>query len=293
MSGLFQAVENVIADSTGERAVVISGRSVGGGCINNAQAIQLDDGRSFFLKFNSDAGRLFECESEGLSMLAQASSIRVPEVIGTGTADNVSFLVLENIETGRPAGGFMRRLGRGLAALHESSLEVARFGLDSDNFIGATLQPNSWTESWVEFWAEHRLGFQLRLAHDSGLGNSGMYRMGDRLMARLDEYLPGAPEVSLIHGDLWSGNYLCDESGNPALIDPAIYFADAEAEFGMISLFGGVSSEFFDAYYEVRPRREEQDIRIAIYRLYHLLNHLNLFGGSYLSGCLDLLKRLT
>ena len=180
-------------------------------------------------------------------------------------------------------------MARRLAQLHTTS--ASEFGFVTDNFLGATPQPNPSTRNWVEFWNTYRMEHQLRLANDKGFGGA-LQELGRRLMNRMEDWLTNDEESpALIHGDLWSGNYFVDESGCPVLLDPAPYFASREAEFGMTTLFGGFDDRFYAAYNEMMPMPDGSENRIAIYRLYHLLNHLNLFGSSYLDGCLQILKK--
>ncbi len=154
-------------------------------------------------------------------------------------------------------------------------------------------QPNPWTRSWLEFFRRHRLGHQLELARRQGRADGELDRLGERLLDRLDQWLdvPGEPPC-LLHGDLWSGNFMVGPQGEPVLIDPACYYGHREAELAMTQLFGGFAPEFYAAYEEAWPLPPESAPRVAIYKLYHLLNHLNLFGGSYRGQCVGVLRRL-
>ena len=287
------AVESLIAEATGEHlSKIVTAQTVGGGCINDARKIELADGRRFFLKSNSSSPpAMFQCEADGLVEIAKAKAIAVPEVVGCGNSPAARFLVLELVDSATRQPDFSQIMGRQLALLHKSSTSV-QFGFGESNFLGSTVQPNEWRDDWVAFWSEHRLGFQLRLARDQGLGGPELQKLGQRLLDRLPDHISTGPEPpSLIHGDLWSGNYMVGPYGEPVLIDPAVYFGHREAEFGMTTLFGGFDDDFYAAYNEVLPMAPHATDRIAIYRLYHLLNHLNLFGTSYLSGCLEILKK--
>jgi fructosamine-3-kinase len=289
-----RAIEDVVAAKTGERSPVARRQGIGGGCINNAEAIALADGRRFFLKSNPHPlPRLFEYEAEGLEALAAAGTLRVPRPIGTGGGGNgvPPFLVMELIESGAPGPRFQEELGHGLAELHRTT-RADRFGFPHDNYIGSTPQPNGWNDDWVAFWREHRLGFQLRLARRNGLSDAAMDTLGDRLMNRLDEYLaePAEPPC-LLHGDLWGGNVMADGGGASVLNDPAAYYGRREAALAMTQLFGGFTAAFYRAYEEAWPLAPGSDTRLAIYRLYHLLNHLNLFGAGYAGQCRAILKR--
>lgn len=293
-SDLLRAVEALISDKTGKGGRISSRQAAGGGCINNAERIVLDDGRSFFLKSNAaPLPRLFECEAEGLAALHAAGAIRVPAPIGTGGgADGVpAFIVMEYIQPGRAGARFQSEMGRRFALLHQGT-QHDRHGFMEDNYLGSTLQPNGWMMDWVGFWRERRLGYQLQLARQKGLSDATMDRLGDRLMDRLDGYLrePAEP-ACLLHGDLWGGNYLADGDGAPVLIDPAAYHGRREADLAMTMLFGGFTRDFYSAYNAVWPLADGHDARLDIYKLYHLLNHLNLFGTGYRGQCVEIMRR--
>lgn len=243
-----------------------------------------------FVKSSRDD--IFGPEAEGLNALAATNAIRVARVVGYGTHSGRHFLVIEAIESSTASGDFFERFGRQLAETHRVG-SSDQFGFHEDNFIGETVQPNKWFVDWCDFWAEQRLGFQLKLANENGYRGE-LQQLGKALIKRLDSLLGGIDEPpSLIHGDLWSGNWMCDPDGEPVLIDPAVYYANREAEFGMTTLFGGLSTEFYEAYNEAWPMKEGWRERVSIYRLYHLLNHLNLFGSSYLTDSLAILRRFS
>ncbi len=291
--GLHSAVERGLAEREGGSPRVVGSRGVGGGCIHRAELVELDDGRTLFVKSNAQApGGMFESEARGLAALGSVGVIRVPGDAWVGEAGPVRFLAMEAIDQGRGGAGFSRRFGRALARQHRSGLGES-FGFEGDNFIGATPQPNRWTADWVEFFAQHRLAFQLGLARRAGLSDGSLDRLGDRLLERLGEWLDLPEErPCLIHGDLWSGNFLVDSVGEPVLVDPAVYYAHREAELAMTRLFGGFDAGFYDAYEEEWPLPPETAERQQIYALYHLLNHLNLFGTGYLGRCLSTLRAL-
>lgn len=293
---LESAVEALIEEKTGRPARIAKTGSAGGGCINDARVLHLEDGRSYFLKSNPDPlPGMFPREAEGLEALANVGAIRVPRPVGTGGEEEggVPFIVMEHISTGSPKGNFQEIFGRQFAQLHLQSKQD-RYGFERDNYLGSTPQPNSWNESWVAFWRENRLGFQLELARNNGLSDPDFDRRGDLLLDRLEELI-GEPEEPpcLLHGDLWGGNYLADSEGDPVLIDPAAYYGRREADLAMTMLFGGFGAAFYSAYKEAWPLAEGSESRLEIYKLYHLLNHLNLFGGSYYSGCIGILRRFT
>lgn len=303
---LREAVARRIAEAGGGKVEIDSVTPVGGGSINDAFRLELGGGGRRFVKTNASApAAMFEREAEGLAALAavgggnegDSTPLRVPADPLAGEAEGVAFLILEWIETGSPGIGFFDRFGRRFARLHRQSAEAGdhggRFGFAHDNWLGSTPQPNGWMDDWVEFWRERRLGHQLRLARDNGLADRTLDRLGEELMARLGEWidLPDEPPC-LLHGDLWGGNYLADEEGEPVLIDPACSYGHREADLAMTRLFGGFSPAFYVAYEQEWPLPAGSEERLAIYELYHLLNHLNLFGSSYRGRCVAILEQL-
>ncbi|MBA3563339.1 MAG: fructosamine kinase family protein [Gammaproteobacteria bacterium] len=263
---------------------------VGGGCIHSAWRVESPDGDCFIKVHDAGALRLFEAEACGLEMLAAAQAVRVPEVIAYAATASEAFLALEWIELGARSAGTDGQLGSELARQHR--VTHAAFGLDRDNAIGSTLQLNGWHHDWVAFFRDRRLGFQLRLATENGFG-SRLAQPGERLLDRLESFFAGAqPRPSLLHGDLWSGNAAADRYGRPVIFDPAVYFGDREADVAMTRLFGGFSSAFYSAYAEAWPLPEAHEARVDLYNLYHVLNHLNLFGAGYLGQARSLLERL-
>jgi protein-ribulosamine 3-kinase len=251
-------------------------RPVSGGCINQGARLTTTHGQTLFLKHNPDApAGMFEREREGLEALTVVGGPRLPQAHLAGA----DFLLLEDLDPAPPAHGYWPDFGRQMAALHQHTGES--FGFQHDNFIGSSPQPNPWTEDGYTFFGEHRLRYQARLArHKRWLDDRDLTAV-DHIIRRLPDLVPEQP-ASLIHGDLWSGNAVCGPAGEPALIDPAAHYGWAEAELGMTQLFGGFPSEFYQAYEEVRPLVQGWHERLALYNLYHLLNHLNLFGANYL-----------
>ncbi|MCB9554540.1 MAG: fructosamine kinase family protein [Deltaproteobacteria bacterium] len=275
----------------GGTPLVVAAHAQGGGCINRAVLLDLDDGTRIFVKSNADApSQMFAAEAAGLRALGNADCLRVPEVIGHGRAAGADFIVLEAIAPGRPSGAFFANFGECFAELHRQT-QADRAGFDHDNYIGSTPQQNAWTADWVRFFGEHRLRFQLRLAAEQGLADRSMLALGDRLIDRLAELLDDGERPCLLHGDLWSGNYLCDSDGAAVLIDPACYYGRREADLAMTRLFGGFPEAFYRAYQGVWPLVAGAETRCEIYQLYHLLNHLNLFGSSYRQSCMTILER--
>jgi fructosamine-3-kinase len=259
-------------------SVVRSSSAVSGGDINSAHQMTLADGRVVFVKSNSVADpTMFAAEAHGLAWLAQARALRVPEVLAVGE----TFLVLECISAGRRRPDFDERLGRGLAALHRFG--TPGFGLDHDNFIGRLPQSNAPAPSWPEFYRSRRLEPQLALARDAGLCSSAMARGFDRLFTVLDERVGPAEPPARLHGDLWGGNAIADETGVACLIDPAVYGGHREVDLAMMRLFGGFGHHVFAAYEEEWPLDPGHEERVPLYQLYFLMVHVNLFGGPYVA----------
>jgi fructosamine-3-kinase len=254
-----------------------------GGDINQSARF-LCSGTAYFVKWNTNAPpTMFPTEAHGLRLLAGADEVRVPAVIAQGDADGAcpAFLVLEWIETGSKHGSprTMEDFGAALAALHRHTAEA--HGLDRDNFIGRLPQPNTRSVSWIDFYREQRIGAQMALARRLGRLPRRRQDLLTRLMDRLTDWLDDETiPPSLIHGDLWGGNYLVDSAGNAVLIDPAVCYGHREMDLAMSELFGGFSPRFYAAYFEAYPA-PGYDGRRALYQLYYILAHLNLFGESY------------
>ena len=290
--------------ATGVSLRVASARPVGGGCISSAFVLEgAVDGVSYFVKIHRAAGlSMFEAEQEGLLELAKSGGLRVPDALHCGISRDDAYLVMEYVPLKNT--GDDELLGEGLAAMHRYEPQTVesqasstgsgqgRFGWHRDNTIGSTPQLNDWTDDWVSFWAEQRLGYQLRLAATNGAGQA-FVRRGEKLQAALPSFFTDyRPAASLLHGDLWSGNYAFDETGRPVIFDPAVYFGDREADMAMTELFGGFSSRFYDAYQAAWPLDAGYATRKTLYNLYHILNHFNLFGGGYLSQAQGMVDRL-
>lgn len=288
-----QSLIHLISRSTGTNGFSIDAiQACGGGCIHRAELVRLSDGRVFFVKSNRRSADVFAKEAEGLAAIEAAGAIAVPRIIALGgLPDEASCLVLEAISSSQPQPGFWAQFGNQFARLHQMT-RAACFGWSSDNYLGSSQQKNDGKDDWVDFFAECRLAFQLRLARNGGRGSMELFRLGQRLMDRLDKLIGNPRQTpSLLHGDLWSGNYLVGHEGQPVLIDPAVSYGSREADLAMPLLFGGFPREFFDAYQETWPLDDGWLDRVELYKLYHLLNHLNLFGSGYLDSCLEILRR--
>jgi fructosamine-3-kinase len=271
---------------------VKSTTAVSGGCIADSRKLELNSGKLFFLKLarrgNYD---MFDSEEQGLEELRKAAAVSVPEVV----AKDTDFLLLEWIEEGEGNDdSSMEKLGFQFAELHR--FHADKFGFLQENFLGDSPQINipstTGSENWATFYAENRLQYQAELAEKNGYATQEMRILLDLLIMKIPDLLSGTEEKpSLLHGDLWCGNYLVDVSGKPWLIDPAVYYGHREADLAMTSLFGGFSETFYAAYKSAFPLSPDYAVREPLYQLYHLLNHLNLFGTGFYGQVLAILKR--
>ena len=268
---------DAISKQTGRVFTLRERQALSGGCIN--EAYRIVDGRvEYFVKINkAEYQELFAAEAQGLQEIASSATVRVPRPLLVGTLGERAFLVMEYIALG--SADSSARLGEELACLHR--VTRADFGWVRDNAIGLTPQLNPPTPSWTEFWRDSRLGYQLKLAERNGYGGM-LQKLGERLMENLAGFFSNdSPVASLLHGDLWSGNYATDPQGAPVIYDPASYFGDRETDIAMTELFGGFSRDFYLAYHKAWPLDAAYSTRKTLYNLYHVLNHLNLFGGGY------------
>ena len=263
--------------------------SVAGGDINAAWCLTMKDGARVFMKANRSAPpSFFEAEAEGLSALRAVGALNTPEVVAAGRDERLgSFLLLRWVEAGPRARDFWEAFGRGLAALHAAPAGD-RFGWERDNFIGATPQRNAARPSWTAFFRDCRLAPQFRRAE--GWFDAAGRRRVSRLLDHLEDHLTEPARPALLHGDLWSGNFITGPDGRAWLIDPAVYRGHPEADLAMTELFGGFPPAFYGAYREVRPLQTGYPRRRELYNLYHLLNHRHLFGGSWLGAVEQTLK---
>lgn len=279
-----------LAQATGRRLEPRPERTVGGGSVGECLRWH-SDGGALFVKLGPPSSlEMFSAEADGLRELAAASALRVPEVLAVGAATAQAFLALEWIEFGSGSSRTESALGAGLARLHR--VTAPRFGWHRDNTIGATPQRNDWTDEWAQFFARQRLGFQLDLAARHGHAGR-MVDRGRRLCERLGAFFDGhRPQPSLLHGDLWGGNWAADAAGEPVIFDPAVYYGDREADLAMTRLFGGFGRGFYQAYESEWPLDAGATQRVTLYNLYHVLNHLNLFGGGYGAQAEAMIERL-
>ena len=264
---------------------------VGGGCIANACRLDTD-GTPLFLKYgDAQVSRTFPGEAAGLEALAAAESpLTVPSVLDRAppAEGRPGFLVMEWIETGQTGDAFWTEFGQGLAQLHQATHE--QYGFEIDNFIGRLPQQNEWMESWPAFYRTQRLEPQVRMARERNRWQADWTDALEALYRRLPDLLPETPPASVLHGDLWKGNYMVTAAGSPAIIDPAAYYGHREADLAMTELFGGYRDRFYAAYREAWPPESGYETRKDIYNLYHLINHLNLFGAGYAGSVEGILR---
>ena len=281
-ASIISSVDQKLASVIGTGTRVTSAQPLSGGDINRAFQLQTTDG-SYFLKYNL-AGKypgMFQAEARGLALLNRQGAPRVPKVFAFDESGEYSWLLLEYIKQGSPGNSFWEDFGIALAQLHKNSSES--FGLDHDNYIGSLPQSNRNHSTWHDFFIEERLNKQLALARNKGLVDSALTKSFENLFNAIPSIFP-KESPSLVHGDLWSGNYLCDENGNPCIIDPAVYYGFREMDIGMSKLFGGFTSRFYESYQNTFPMAPGWQDRIDICNLYPLLVHVNLFGGGYLGS---------
>ena len=262
---------------------------VAGGDINAAWRLRTENGDVFLKTARAEALDMFSAEAHGLEELQRANAVRVPSVLGFGATEDDAYLALEWLDFAPASNNEQELLGRQLAAQHRVTAE--RHGWQRDNTIGLTPQPNTWTDNWTAFFREHRLMHQLRIAEQNGFRGE-LQTEGARLADGLERLLADhTPEASLLHGDLWGGNWAAVD-GHPVMFDPAVYYGDREADLAMTRLFGGFGRRFYDAYEESWPLPPGNEQRCNVYQLYHVLNHLNLFGTAYLGRSMQLIRSL-
>jgi protein-ribulosamine 3-kinase len=265
-------------------------RPITGGSINLAYQLLTKDNRRWFCKFNDnpDFPGLFVKEAKGLALLSEQQVLRIPLTIACTTQDERQVLILEWIDQAPPTRDFWAVFGERLARLHK--ITRPQYGLDDDNYMGALPQDNTPCDSWPDFFVERRLEPQLRKAYDGGLRSNTVQEHFQRLYRHLPDFFPPGPPA-LLHGDLWSGNFLCDDNNQPVLIDPAIYYGHRSMDLAMTTLFGGFDRQFYQSYdhhYPLPPNYRQQ---WEIANLYPLLIHLNLFGEAYLPNILHIIQR--
>ena len=286
MSRLAQSLAGVL----GALAESIRVQVITGGCISAAFRVHAAQRDAFVKTGAADALPMFKAEAAGLAELRHSEAVRVPEVLAVGTHDDGAFLALEWIDLAPGTSAAEHELGERLATLHRTT--GAQFGWRRDNTIGSTRQQNAPLADWVEFWRVRRLRPQLDLAAERGADGRVLER-GRRLLELMPAYFTShRPVPSLLHGDLWGGNWAMDAAHHPVLFDPAVYYGDREVDLAMTRLFGGFGTAFYSAYQTNWPLDAAAGYRRDLYNLYHVLNHYNLFGGGYLSQARAMIERL-
>ena len=287
----FSFFESILFLALGQTVDVIEMQFIAGGDINTSAQIFSSEG-VFFVKWNQisapEKQDMFQVEAKGLNLLRRTDTMPIPNVVGHGVQGDKAYLILDYIDPGTPSKTYWETLGHSLAILHSHT--QPKFGLNFNNYIGSLPQSNTLTTNGYDFFFEHRLLPQAGLALYKGLLTKQSY---DALL-RLQRHLPGLlpnERPALLHGDLWTGNLLVNEAGQPALIDPAVYYGFREAELSFTKLFGGFDDRFYEAYDEAFPLQDGFNERVAIYNLYPLLVHVNLFGSGYVSGVERVLKQ--
>jgi protein-ribulosamine 3-kinase len=276
--------------TTGRAFQIQAIHPISGGDINAAFKLESKT-ENYFVKLNHPKMlTMFEAEFAGLTSLVQTNTVFVPRPIFYGNTDKVSFLLLEYLELHRTTAFSERLLGQKLAELHLQ--QQPYFGWHIDNTIGSTIQRNPQTKNWIEFWRKSRLDFQLQLAISNGYGKY-LASLGEKLSEKLADFFDGyTPQPSLLHGDLWAGNVAAIIGNQPVMFDPACYFGDRETDLAMTELFGGFGQDFYAAYNDVWQLDSGYKTRKSLYNLYHVLNHVNLFGSSYVSQAEKIMNNL-
>ena len=285
----WQSIAQHIEQITGKAFLLWQQQSVGGGSINAASILTAEDGQRYFVKTNAIGQKaMFEAEALGLQAMAASETIRVPRPICFGEDQAQSYIVMEYLDMRGRAGQTV--LGEQLAAMHKVTAD--RFGWEIDNTIGDTHQPNKWQDDWLDFWRDQRLGYQLKLAAQNGYGGE-LQSLGDKLQLKMPVLFAGRDIVpSMLHGDLWGGNVAGLSDGTPVIFDPAFYYGDREADLAMTYVFGGFGPDFYASYQHAYPLDDGFAVRKTFYNIYHIINHLNMFGGGYHGQAIHMLEQV-
>lgn len=285
----WQSIVEHIEQVTGRSFSVGQQQNMGGGSINDAFLLTGENGQQYFVKTNRTGQKaMFEAETRGLHEIASSHTIKVPKPVCFGENQAQSYIVLEYLDmVGRAD---QRVLGEQLAAMHQVTAE--QFGWEINNTIGATFQPNDWMDNWLSFWSEQRLGFQLQLAAQNGYGGE-LQSLGEKLLLAMPKLFSGLEiKPSMLHGDLWGGNVAGLKDGTPVIFDPALYYGDREADLAMTYVFGGFAPDFYASYQNAFPLDDGFAVRKTFYNIYHIINHLNLFGGGYHGQAIYMLEQV-
>jgi fructosamine-3-kinase len=277
---LADAIEALIREEAGSAFHIDTVTALSGSSLHALWRVE-GAGSRFFVK-TAEASRapLFTAECNGLAALAANGAFRIPHALGCGHSDEHAFLVQEFLDLQKLDSEHAERAAEALAELHED--EGERYGWPSDNFLGTRPQSNHESGHWPLFFAEHRLKAQLERARAAGFSGE-LQQHGERICEKIGAFfLEYRPRAALLHGDLWSGNIAMLIDGTPVIYDPAVYRGDRETDLAMSELFGGLPESFYAAYRRAAPLDAGYETRKTLYNFYHILNHLNLFGRSYL-----------
>jgi len=293
----FPSLESALRSLFGEGTKVAGTRRISGGDINEAYRLTLTDGKCIFMKTNTKANLpLFTAEAAGLTAIARTKAVSTPRILGIGTdgeGAGYSFLLLEFVAGKNRSKNYWEDFARRLADMHRAStaglVSNGKYGFDGDNYIGRRRQINTGHDGWISFFRDCRLGPQFEDA--ARYFDREDSKRIIRFLDHIDEVLLEPEYPSLLHGDLWAGNVITGKDGETWLIDPAVYVGHAEADIAMTELFGGFPPAFYAAYKEAAPLQPGYERRRDVYNLYHLLNHLNMFGRIYLSEVRHILGR--
>jgi len=286
----WQTIVDSIEQASSQPFKLSNVEAMQGGDINQVFRLESAE-QSYFVKLNNiSLLAMFEVEALALQELAQTNTLRIPKPLTYGVNENNAFLVLEYVPLRSLSSSSQQQLGQQLGRLHQ--VQQAYFGWHHDNYIGSNLQKNNRENDWVHFWQKQRLQVQLDLARQNGYAGE-LQDLGAQLYEQVPLFFSSyQPQASLLHGDLWSGNASADDQGQATIYDPASYYGDREADIAMTELFGGYSRDFYEAYEKVWPLDSGYKKRKDLYNLYHILNHLNLFGRGYLSQAESMMHRL-
>ena len=294
----YNSLAGALVSLFGTSVAIAETDRLSGGDINKAYGLTLTNGKHVFMKANAKQNAaFFTAEAAGLTAIEKTDAIGTPEILCTGTDDGedvgYSFLLLKYINRSKPQKNYWTELAQNLAEMHNADTSIyfddgGKFGFFQDNFIGARPQSNTPSDSWISFFRDNRLAPQFKAADSYFDANDR--KLVTKLLDHLEEFMIEPEKPSLLHGDLWSGNVMCGPDGKAMLIDPATYVGHAEADLAMTELFGGFPPEFYDAYREARPLQPGYENRRDLYNLYQLLNHLNLFGPTYLGPVLSIVS---
>ena len=291
MSKRFHSLQGAVQELFGNDRTITEKHRAHGGDINDAFALTLDDGTPLFMKANRIHGLSgFEAEAVGLQAIRETQAISTAQVLGIGTdPEGYAFLLLDYIEAGPKVPDYWETFAEQLAAMHHAQVKKKQFGFFSDNYIGSRVQINTWNHTWIDFYRSCRLETQFRAAER--FFSASERKAFTWLLDHLDRFLTEPEGPSLVHGDLWSGNFMTGPDGKAWIIDPAVYYGHPEVDLAMTELFGGFPQTFYDAYQANTQMVPGYSERRDLYHLYQLLNHLNMFGASYLSSVKRVIKR--